>query len=297
MGNFIFQKYADLMVARDPSPVLGSPSDFDLSYEDVEFESVDWAKLSGWLINPGQSKVIIQTHFGVQCSRSGWTPKGRWFAPLWDEESKFLPHCKHLAQEGYTILAYDMRNHGKSGPGPRPLVTWGKEERNDVIAAVTYITSRREYCEAPIGLLSICMGASATTFAYGDKENSLKNFPQLKAMVAIQPLNYTVFARSLGWPGWIIRGGNKVLKERGINLEDDFLPYIPDIEAPTRVIQNTNDPWTDLDLVNRFYQELQVEKDMVWWDLKNRRAAAYAYLAILLKPYLLGSTSISKSPE
>ena len=70
---------ADIMIKPGKSPVFNSPDDFGLDYEDVTFQTSDGVSLSGWLIKGGRDKVIIQSHFGVQCSRAGYTPEGQGF--------------------------------------------------------------------------------------------------------------------------------------------------------------------------------------------------------------------------
>ena len=39
--------------------------------------------------------------------------------------------------------------------------------------------------------------------------------------------------------------------------------------------QNKNDPWTDMEWVNKFYDELAVEKEMLWLDGSKKRLYAY----------------------
>ena len=113
---------------------------FELDYEDVEFETRDGVTLRGWLIKGGTDKVIIQTHFGVQCSRSGYTPKGKGMIKMWKEDISFLRQAKYLNERGYTVLMYDMRNHGESDLGD-PLGSPGdRNEAEDVIAAVDFIS-------------------------------------------------------------------------------------------------------------------------------------------------------------
>ena len=56
------------------------------------------------------------------------------------------------------------------------------------------------------------------------------------------------------------------------------MPNVKDISVPTLVIQNQNDPWTDIDLVKQYYKDLQVEKEMLWLELSKKRAAAYDWI-------------------
>ena len=57
------------------------------------------------------------------------------------------------------------------------------------------------------------------------------------------------------------------------------MPYVKDISVPTLVIQNSNDPMTNLDMVKQYYNDLTVEKQMMWLDLDKKRGAAYAWLS------------------
>ena len=42
-----------------------------------------------------------------------------------------------------------------------------------------------------------------------------------------------------------------------------FLPDVKTITVPTLLVQNKNDPWTNLDMVNTYYEGLAVEKEML----------------------------------
>ena len=251
-----------------------------LIYEDVEFKASDDVTLRGWLIKGGTDKVVIQSHFGVQCSRSGYTPKGKGMIKMWKEDISFLRQAKYLNEKGYTVLMYDMRNHGESDPGTCPWVSWGPEEARDVIAAVDFITHHPVYKEACIGLFSICMGAAASTYAYGMGDKGLRNYSNIKAMIAVQPLHYKEFVKAFGMPGFLNKAGSKVTQERiGIDLNTTtFMPDVKHITVPTLVVQNRNDEWTNLDFVQAYYDKLQVQKELLWLELSRKRAAGYDYL-------------------
>ena len=275
-GNMI----ADMMIKPFQSPLFDSPANYGLDYEDVEFQASDGVTLRGWLIKSGTDKVIVQSHFGVQCNRAGYCPKGKGLIKPWKEDITFLRQAKYLADKGYSVLMYDLRGHGESDIGTTPWVSWGPEEGKDVIAAVSYIANDQpEYKGASIGLLSICMGAASTTYAYG-MEYGLATFPQIKAMIAVQPLLYSYFVEAFGMPGFLQRAGAKMTYERlGFDLNTkSFLPDVKDITVPTLVVQNKNDPWTNLDMVKAYYDGLTVEKEMLWLDIEKNRFAAYDYV-------------------
>jgi pimeloyl-ACP methyl ester carboxylesterase len=266
-----------MMIKPGKSPVFNNPRDFALDYEDVEFQASDGVTLRGWLIKGGTDKVIIQSHFGIQCSRAGYSPKGKGLIKGWKEDISFLRQAKFLNEQGYTVLMYDFRNHGESDLGTIPWISWGPEEGKDVIAAVDFITSRPEFKDAGIGLLSICMGAAASTYAFGMGDQGLGRYQNIKAMFAVQPIHYKEFMKALGVPGFLSRAASRKSLERlGFDLNTKtFIPDVKSITVPTLVMQNKNDPLTDPDFVQRYYDELQVEKDLLWLDLSKSRAAAY----------------------
>ncbi len=271
---------SNLMIKPNKSPVFNSPKDYDLEYEDVAFQASDGVTLRGWLVKGSTDKVIIQSHFGTQCSRAGYTTKGKGLMKGWKEDIPFLGHAKGLSEQGYTVLMYDFRNHGESDPGTLPWISWGPEEAKDVIAAVDFITRRPEYENAHIGLLSICMGAAASTYAYGMGDQGLRRYSNIKAMFAVQPVHYTEFTKALGIPAFLLRAATSKSRERlGFDMNvKTFMPDVKQIAVPTLVMQNKNDPLTDLDFVQRYYDELQVEKELLWLELTKNRAAAYDYL-------------------
>lgn len=270
---------ADMMIKPGQSPVFGTPKDYGLQFEEVEFKAEDGVNLSGWLIKGGTDKVIIQSHFGVQSSRSGYTPKGKGMIKLWNEDIDFLRQAKYLVEAGYSVLIYDFRNHGNSGVSEKPWVSWGPEEGKDVRAAVNYISTHQVYKESSIGLLSICMGAASSTYSYGI-DNGLQDNEKIKAMVAVQPLVYTDFIKAMGIPNFLAKRVNKVTTERlGFDLnKKTFLDNVKDIAVPTMVMQNKNDPWANLEFIEKYYERLNVEKELVWLELKKSRAAAYDYI-------------------
>ncbi|MEM1299749.1 MAG: alpha/beta fold hydrolase [Pseudomonadota bacterium] len=271
-GNAI----SNMMIKPFQSPVFDSPSAYGLDWEDVEFKARDGVTLRGWLIKGGNDKVIIQSHFGVQCSRSGWQREGKGFMAPYKHDNKYLRQTAHFAEQGYSVLMYDLRGHGASDVGTVPWVSWGPEEAKDVIAAVDYISGHADYANASIGLLSTCMGAASTTYAYG-LEDGLATRANVKALVAVQPLLYKYFLDAYGMPGFLARPAAKVSKERlGFAIDEpNFLDDVGKITVPTQVVQNRNDPWTNLDMVKDYLDGLAVEKDMKWLDLDKSRFAAY----------------------
>lgn len=270
--------FADSMTKPGKSPVFGNPKDFGLEHEDVTFETSDGITLSGWLVKGGKDKVIVQSHFGIQCSRSGYTPLGKGLVKLWKTDISFLTQAEYLARAGYSVLMYDFRNHGNSGTGISGWVTGGQEEYKDVLAAVGFITNHPDYSESEIGLLGICMGAVSTAYAYGI-EHGLQEYTNIKALIAVQPIGFAEFLHATGVPGFLVSRANKInLKRGGLDFYASCLPDVKAINVPAMVVQNKNDPWTSFDYVRKFYDELMTEKEILWLDLSKKRAAAYDWI-------------------
>lgn len=267
------------IVKGGQAPVFGTPSDYGLEYEDVSFAASDGVTLRGWLITGGTNKIIIQSHYGVQSSRSGYTPEGKGRPRMWTEDIPFMKHVKYLVDEGYSVLVYDFRNHGDSDAGTSGWVTWGPEESKDVRAAVDFVSNHPVYKDSDIGLLSICMGAASSTYAFG-QDGGLADNDRIKAMVAIQPLRYTDFIKALRLDNFIGRRVTKRNNERtGIDMDAvSFMPDVASINVSTLLVQNSNDEYLNRQSIEEYYDALQVDKEMKWLDLGTKRAAAYDYL-------------------
>ena len=47
---------------------------------------------------------------------------------------------------------------------------------------------------------------------------------------------------------------------------------------PTLIVQNSNDPCSDMSFLGGCYNQLNVEKDIHWADIAKNRIAAYDYI-------------------
>ena len=88
---------SDMMVKPHQSPVFDNPTNYALEYEDVSFKASDGVTIRGWLINGSSDKIIIQSHFGVQCSRSGYCIAGKGFLKPWKSDISFLRQANSLS--------------------------------------------------------------------------------------------------------------------------------------------------------------------------------------------------------
>jgi hypothetical protein len=123
------------------------------------------------------------------------------------------------------------------------------------------------------------MGANSTTYAYGI-EGGLQNYTGIKALIAVQPVGNAIVLKAFGIPDFLINRANRLnLCRGGRDLHLTCLDQVGDITVPTLLVQNSNDPWTDMDWVEKFCDELAVEKEMFWIEGPKKRLAAYDYFS------------------
>jgi dipeptidyl aminopeptidase/acylaminoacyl peptidase len=121
-----------------------TPATFGVQFSDVEFQTSDGVKLSGWLI-PSRDKhaTIVYSH------------------GLFRSRRELLERAVELVKLGYGALLYDSRNHGSSGSA---RVGLGYNERLDVEAAVHFLRDETRNADK-IVLFGISMGATAALLA------------------------------------------------------------------------------------------------------------------------------------
>nr|WP_231488349.1 hypothetical protein [Brevibacterium sp. VCM10] len=135
-----------------------------MDYENVFFPSLDGMTLESWFIPAaGSDKLLIVNH-PVTCNRYGFpghlTP---WNTMAGGFEVNFLPEYRALHDAGYNILAYDLRNHGRSASDPAGTSGLGLVESRYVVGSVRH--AKRHWPEMSIGLCSRCMGGNSTIMA------------------------------------------------------------------------------------------------------------------------------------
>jgi dipeptidyl aminopeptidase/acylaminoacyl peptidase len=119
------------------------PAELGLAFEDVEFQTSDGLRISGWWI-PGQvgTPTVVLVH-----GRGVDRHEGMRFA---------LP----LHRAGFQLLLIDLRGCGKSQAS---MSTMSYYERRDVTAAVDYAAAKRG--AASVGVFGFSMGAASSIHA------------------------------------------------------------------------------------------------------------------------------------
>jgi pimeloyl-ACP methyl ester carboxylesterase len=263
-------------------PVVTTPADYGLDYEDVEFQSTDGLTLRGWFIpaepTGERDKIVILTH-PFPFNRHGFLVKNQGLLPLFKTDVDLLQIALALRRGGYSVLMFDFRNHGESDGG---LTGVGLTEYQDVLGAIAYVKSCPSLRSPQIGLVGFCMGANASIVALS-KGKGGELVEDVKFLVAVQPVSVSVFLRrymsnvytplSL----YLMPIVDRFVQWRGgfAFREMTPLPYAKDVKVPTLVIQAREDPWFEVSDVEGVYNAVAGPKDLWWIEGKMRRFEAY----------------------
>ncbi len=271
--------FAQLTLNPKRQPVVASPADYGLEYEDVEFRSLDNLVLKGWFIPGDPRRVLLVTHPMYE-NRHGFLVRHKSPFVVADTDVDLLLSMQALNAAGYSILTFDFRNHGESDGGQTGV---GLNEYQDVLGAIQYLERRPGLADAELGLVAFCMGANATIVAMSRDRGS---FAKARCLVAIQPISMSVFVRSYLRSTYTELGlATLPLAERfrhwlGGHPLDEMSPrdYVKDITAPTLYVQGRVDPWTELSDIEGFYDATLVQKGFWWLETTRSRLEAYQYV-------------------
>jgi len=157
-GLILRNVYRSLNPVR--TPVFSNPfTQMGADYEDVVFNSRDGWPLSGWFIPSQRGPTVILTH------------------GLGGNRLDLMPAASLLIENGFGVLMYDMRAHGRSTGN---MGTWGWLEVNDLNGAVDYLLERQDVLPDQIGALGFSLGGQVTIRAAA--ENS-----SIQAVIAEDP--------------------------------------------------------------------------------------------------------------
>ncbi len=121
------------------------PEEFGCRFEEAVFKSGDGIDLAGWWMEGDPEKTAFVIAHGLFRDRKEVTERGCQFRQL-----------------GHSVLVYDLRGHGKSGPGP---ITMGYQERFDVLGAARFVRQRHS---SALAVMGVSMGAAASLMAVSE---------------------------------------------------------------------------------------------------------------------------------
>lgn len=265
------------------TPVVRTPADLGMEFEEVEFTTQDGVKLKGWFIPADSEKIVISNHFSPG-NRYGFAGHMEGLDYAGGFEVNFIPRYKALHDAGYNVFSYDLRCHGESDCGDNGVTGVGYFEWQDVLASIDYVRNRTETSGMEISLMSMCMGANATINAM---EKSPESFTGIKSLILVQPLKgQTSVERSCTNFGIPVEEGVAAFepiytKLTGLTIEDhDITKKIKYITLPTYYLQVRNDMNSRASDVQWMFDNTPVEdKKITWVEETPWRFHGYTYFS------------------
>jgi len=282
MTTEAIENFAELFAHSIRTPILHTPKEYGMDYEDIFFPSLDGVILEGWFIPANSDRLIICNHF-LPGNRAGYPGHLEPWTQFGGFEVNFLHQYKALHDAGYNILCYDMRNHGRSNQGSGGLVGIGLIEYRDVIGSLRYAKSRKETSNMKVSLLSICLGGNSTIVAYNKHPTE---FEHVISLILLQPVSTRPLLERMGQTTGI--GAEKAIqlfdaslfKKTGFHI-DELSPvaYANSVNTPSLVIQVHNDSMTFPYDVETIFEKIGAkEKKLHWIEGTTRRFDGYNYL-------------------
>jgi uncharacterized protein len=159
-------RYRERVGLPHRSPVVTSPREFGLDFEEVEIPAGDY-RLAGWFVPAGPDagravgrRASPRTPAGQAGTAEqrpgivvvhGWeSNRGRTFA-----------HVRYLHAAGFHCLVFDVRGHGDSPEETMPISV--PEFAEDTVAAVRWLAARPEV--SSVGVLGHSMGGAGAIVA------------------------------------------------------------------------------------------------------------------------------------
>ncbi|NRB47397.1 MAG: alpha/beta hydrolase [Saprospiraceae bacterium] len=263
------------------TPILRTPKDYGLDFEEISFTTGDGVTINGWFIPADSDKIIISNHFSPG-NRYGFAGHMEGLGFAGGFEVNFLPRYKALHDAGYNVLAYDLRSHGESGDSESKISGVGYYEWQEVLASIEFAKSKIESAE--IGLSSMCMGANATLNAMDKQPDA---FADIKCLLCIAPLKgQTTIERQAGQMGIGEADAIEAFEPiyngiTGLTVADhNIVPKFKNLTIPTfffQVRDDANSRWTD---VQEMYDLAPVEdKKILYMEGTPLRFKGYNYFS------------------
>lgn len=264
-----------------PTPILETPKEYGMDYEDVKFKTEDDVELAAWFIPVKNSHKLIICNHPATLNRYGFPGHKEPWSKFQDVEVKFGKVYKALHDAGYNVLTYDFRNHGESASSKDNA--WGQgfyNEYKDVIAAFDYVKSQESLKNMTIGLFNPCAGGNA---AMNAMTKHPEYFKDIKAFICPQPASINIMSKialdGMGLGDHINIFSEEIAISRGLKLQE-MTPhlYAKNIKIPTFLIQVKDDAWTIPDDVQKAFDLIPVkDKKLFWVEGTTKRFDGYNY--------------------
>jgi len=174
----------DSALDAEANPLEERPQDFGLHYEDVEFTPRGWPTIvlrGWWMPAPDARGTVIRVH-GIDSTRSSR-----------------LGLAQALVENGYSVLAFDLRGHGESDQAQMGA---GIHESEDVLGAVDYVVRERGAEPGRVFLHGHSYGGAIVLMS-GWREPAVAGVFADSAFASLSDLVVQEVARRTSAPAWL----------------------------------------------------------------------------------------------
>ena len=265
------------------APILKTPGDYGLEYEDAFFPALDGVPLEAWFIPADSDQLIICNH-PMTMNRYGFPDHLDPWKQFNDVEVDFTKVYKALHEASYNVLTYDLRNSGRSGAAHDGVFSVGLDEWRDVIGAMNYVKGHHKLKNMTVGLFNPCAGGNAAMVAMTKHPEV---FTDVKVFVCPQPVSMHIgmdmIMREAGLGEFMEELDQEQIKLGGYpNAAMSAHPYAPNVKVPTFIIQVKDDCWsrTDEDVqvtFDRLTSLAEEDKKLFWIEGTTKRFDGYNY--------------------
>lgn len=266
------------------APILKTPGDYGLEYEELFFPALDGVPLEAWFIPAEASDRLIICNHPMTMNRYGFPGHLEPWHSFNDVTVDFNKVYKALHKAGYNVLTYDLRNHGRSGAAHDGVSAVGLNEWRDVLGALQYVKSRDDLKSMSVGLFNPCAGGNAAMVAM---QKHPECFQDVKAFVCPQPVSMHIgmgaIMQQAGLGDFVDTLDQEQIKLGAYPLKAmSAIPYAPHVTVPTFIVQVKDDSWsrTDED-VQVIFDNLtglsQEDKKLFWIEGTTKRFVGYNY--------------------
>ncbi len=239
-----------------------TPASYGAQYRDVEFQTEDGVRLSGWLLpSRGKRATIIYSH------------------GLFRSRRELLQRAVDLWQLGYGALLYDARNHGESGAA---TVSLGYFEKQDVRAAIRYLRESEKSADS-IALYGISLGA-VTALRAAAETDEVKAVISDSAFLSFEDTTSHHVSLFLRLPAFPLANVTRFFIERRAGFDGSELSAVEAVKSlgprPVMFIAGASDKRMPPDIARRLYEASESPKrDLLIVDADQSNIHGHAYQA------------------
>jgi pimeloyl-ACP methyl ester carboxylesterase len=239
-----------------------TPATLGAEYKDVEFETSDGVKISGWLLpSRGARATIIYSH------------------GLFRSRRELLKRAVDLWRLGYGALLYDARNHGDSGPA---RVSLGYNERLDAAAAARFLREA-ERSRDRLVMFGISMGA-ATALLAGAEEPEVAAVISDSSFLSFRDTTDHHIKLFLGFPPFPLANEVRFFITRRAGFDGSKLDALEAVkrigDRPILFIAAANDRRMPPDIAARLHEAaVSAKRDLLVVDGPGSEVHGHAYQA------------------